>query len=160
MSFWCIFVVTDLVRVKYLHMIKANELRIGNLVKDRGGKTLRIDFIEYMEMGYQSKIGQRMFLEGEEVHAMTEYTDYAEPIQLTPEWLNRLGFATDGEGFRLSGAGYWVEYLDGVWCLYVNGIERNELDDDIDMMLSVISNVHHLQNLLFVIGGIELTINL
>lgn len=51
--------------------MKATELRIGNYVKDRSGKILRVDFIEYVENGFDTKFGQKMFVEGQEVHAMT-----------------------------------------------------------------------------------------
>ena len=72
-------------------MIQGKEIRIGNYLKDRGGKILRVDFIEYVENGFDTKFGQKMFLQGEELHPMTEYSDYAEPIALSPEWMEKLG---------------------------------------------------------------------
>lgn len=72
-------------------MINIKDIRLGNYVKDRGGKILRVDFIEYAEIGYDSKFGQKMYIGDQEVHPMREYSDYAEPIQLTPEWLSKFG---------------------------------------------------------------------
>ena len=48
-------------------MINTNEIRLGNYYQDRGGKWLRVDFIEYIEKGFSTKFGQKMFLENQEV---------------------------------------------------------------------------------------------
>lgn len=75
-------------------MIQPQELRIGNYVYDRGEKVIRIDFFEHLENGYDCKFGQNgePLPDGAPAHPLTEYTDYAEPIPLTEEWLVKLGF--------------------------------------------------------------------
>jgi len=75
-------------------MIQPNELRLGNYVQDRGGKVLKIDTFETTHNGeeYVLKVGQRMFVNGNEVHPLTEYSDYLDPIPLTKDWLTRFGF--------------------------------------------------------------------
>ena len=80
-------------------MIQGKDIRIGNYLKDRSGKILRVDFIEYVENGFDTKFGQKMFVEGQEVHQITEYSDYAYPIELSVEWLEKFGFVkTDDYG--------------------------------------------------------------
>lgn len=79
-------------------MVNPKQLRLGNYIKDRGGKVLRIDFMEHVQEGYDTKLGQIMQLEGQEVHPMTEYTDYANHIPLTFEWLRKFGFALEDVG--------------------------------------------------------------
>ena len=71
-------------------MIKASELRIGNLVMDRGGKTLVVDYWEG-----PNKIAQTMTIGNTTVHPLTEYCDYLQPILLTPEILEACGFERD-----------------------------------------------------------------
>lgn len=76
-------------------MIKNTEIQLGNFVKDRKGEVLRIDFIEHLEKGCSTKFG--MYQEEEysklvRMHALTEYTDYSEPIEITGHWLVKLGF--------------------------------------------------------------------
>jgi len=73
-------------------MINTNEIRLGNYYQDRDGKLLRVDFIEYIEKGYSTKFGQKMFLHNQEEDRLTEYSDYANPIELTKEWLIKFGF--------------------------------------------------------------------
>lgn len=82
-------------------MIKGKELRLGNLVKDRGEKVIRIDFLEHIQDGYDTKFGQLIFLEGTEVHPMTEYSDYANAIPITEDWLIRFGFKKEKDEWKL-----------------------------------------------------------
>lgn len=60
--------------------MKASELRIGNLVKDRGGKILRIDYWERPGM-----IAQNVVIDGMTMHPLTELVDYLNPIRITRE---------------------------------------------------------------------------
>lgn len=129
-------------------MVQGKEIRIGNYLKDRSGKILRVDFIEYVENGFDTKFGQKMFVEGQEVHRITEYSDYANPIELSGEWLEKLGFdlvvkeGNQGE-FRIyqlneitynTNHGWWWKHQLTVQPKYV----------------------HELQNLFFAITGTEL----
>jgi len=73
-------------------MIKATDLRIGNLVLDRGGKTLKISWFE------PDKVCMEVFVMGQFVHPLTEYFDWLEPIPLTPEILVACGFDKQSNG--------------------------------------------------------------
>jgi len=79
-------------------MVNPKQLRLGNYIQDRGGKVLRIDFMEHVQEGYDTKVGQLMHLEGQEVHPMTEYTDYANPIPIIEEWLRKFCFTLEDVG--------------------------------------------------------------
>ncbi len=73
--------------------MKANELRVGNFVKDRGGKILRIYWFE------QDKVCMEMRLHDKPVHPLTEYFGYLQPIPLTPEILEKAGFVAFEDGW-------------------------------------------------------------
>lgn len=133
--------------------MKASDLRIGNFVKDRGNKVIRIDFMEYQESGYSTKFGQRMFLGEEEVHPMTEYTDYAIPIELTEEWLLKFGFKSYdtpfGKLFEFISSGYtWI--IDNKGNLHLDYSEYENIAN--------VQCVHQLQNLYFALTGKELEV--
>jgi hypothetical protein len=146
--------------------MKANELRIGNFVKDRGNKVIRIDFMEYQESGYSTKFGQRMFLGEEEVHPMTEYTDYAIPIEITEEWLLKFGFTNiDNTNIyvksmhkigaeKLKSLAVYIDENNYTIAIvdYYTGVEKT------DLLHLDYEFVHQLQNLYFALTGEELTI--
>ena len=71
-------------------MIQPKELKIGNFVKDRGNKQLRIDWFE------KDKVCMKQVVEGHEVHPMTEYFEDLLPIEVNDQWLLDLGFIKDG----------------------------------------------------------------
>ena len=76
-------------------MINNKEIQIGNFVKDRRGNVIKIDFIEYLEEGYSTKFGMYQEEKDSEwfgVHPLTEYTDFAEPIEISVHWFVKLGF--------------------------------------------------------------------
>jgi hypothetical protein len=129
--------------------MEAKNLRIGNFIKDRGNKVIRIDFMEYQESGYSTKFGQRIFLNDEEVHPMTEYTDYAIPIDINEEWLSKLGFTRDDE-------------TDYRWYILDKSIAYAADDNSIRIADSwefgKRKYVHELQNLFFALTGNELSI--
>lgn len=134
--------------------MKANELRIGNWIKDRGGKEWQIDFWEF-----KNKVSAKepefntngIILRG---HPLTEYVDYLQPIPLTEEWLLRL---PDSE-FDFVGFGnrqIWqhkrfmsikLEYAHGQVFVYFN-----------DEMINIKDYLHEIQNLFFALTGEELT---
>jgi hypothetical protein len=75
--------------------MKANELRIGNLVLDRGGKILTIDRfygnkIECDVKGMPDK--DPLTSTPIYYHPLTEEIEYLQPIPLTEEWLLKFGF--------------------------------------------------------------------
>jgi len=74
--------------------MKAQELRIGNLVFDRGGKIICVDYFERdkvcMKMGeYDTGLE---FMPKSELHPLTEEITYCNPIPLTEEWFVKFGF--------------------------------------------------------------------
>ena len=143
-------------------MIQGKDIRIGNYLKDRGGKTIRVDFIEHVENGFDTKFGQKMFIEGQEVHPMTEYTDYTEPIELTPDWMEKLGFEkTDDYGDQVyyepkdrKNRNFYIcfDHDDISFGLVVFGNCTNLIYDDINLQY-----VHQFQNLYYALTGVELS---
>ena len=137
--------------------MEAKNLRIGNFIKDRGNKVIRIDFMEYQESGYSTKFGQRMFLGEEEVHPMTEYTDYAIPIEITDEWLEMFGANCIGaKGWNFisvnkADTSYIYFNPNGIGLAIDNGTTENAIEVEIKY-------VHQLQNLYFALTNTELTI--
>lgn len=139
-------------------MIQPNELRLGNYVQDRGGKVLKIDTFETTHNGeeYVLKVGQRMFVNGNEVHPLTEYSDYLQPIPLSDEWLAKFGF--DDDGFRQYTLLNWgikvVESLasKGSWIVYQGFLRQFQ-------EIAEVQYIHQLQNLFFALTGEELKLN-
>ncbi len=127
-------------------MIQGKEIRIGNYLKDRGGKVLRVDFIEYVENGFDTKFGQKMFVEGQEVHPMTEYSDYAKPIKINEEWLSKFGF--NGKELSMQ-PNVYVFHNGGI---YIRGMSGAVHPRDVQY-------VHQLQNLVYAISGVELSVS-
>jgi len=123
--------------------MKPNELRVSNLVADRGGKILSIDWFD------RYKVCQQMIIEGMEVHPITEEFEYLQPIPLTPEWLERFGFVADHENQTLG-----TYYDHGDYGVYMMG---NEICDYFytDTRLKYL---HQLQNLYHALTGTELTL--
>ena len=122
-------------------MINTNEIRLGNYYQDRGGKWLRVDFIEYIEKGFSTKFGQKMFLENQEVHPMTEYSDYANPIELTKDWLVKFGFKPFSKDFQKN-------------AVIIHTRKRGFV---VNTKIPVIKYVHQLQNLYYALRGEELS---
>jgi hypothetical protein len=122
--------------------MKAEELRIGNLAKDRNGKILRIDWFE------KDKVCQQMIIGAMEVHPMTEYFDYLRAIPLTKERIEGFDwFSIDEDRYTFRDIEYYSISEEG--SLYFNG--RYTCTD--------IRYVHQLQNLYFALTGEELKIN-
>lgn len=123
-------------------MINPKELRLGNYVQDRGGKTIRIDFMEHVQEGYSTKFGQVV---SDEFHPLTEWTDHAEPIPLTEDILLKCGAVKVVEKqYNLFGMR-----------LHLHGSSFIEYVHEIE-----IKSFHHLQNVYFFTRGKELKINL
>jgi hypothetical protein len=125
--------------------MKANELRIGNLLLDRGDKLLRLDYWDFM------KPAQRMFIEGSEVHSLTEDLEYCKPIPLTAEWLLRFGF------YQSMSWTYAIELKGNLKLVYYLGEKVWSIGFKSYSDFSNLKYVHQIQNLYFALTGEELT---
>jgi len=112
-------------------MIKANELRIGNLV---------FEGFDVYEVTSITRSGQLRLFSAKENHSSG--TSKIKPIPLTEEWLVRFGFKKHYDNEFLLG-NYSIRY----GLLYYNGYRCHEIG---------INSVHQLQNLYFALTGQEL----
>lgn len=76
--------------------MEANELRIGNYIKDRGGKIWQIDHWEYADK-VSAKSNVMGYFDDEKTlptmsHPLTEYVEFLQPIPLTEDILLKCGF--------------------------------------------------------------------
>lgn len=129
-------------------MIKANELRIGNLVSYHDDNTL-FEVTKIDELGIGVK--------NEEQETWIEY-DCFSPITLTEEWLLKFGFKKEAEGYYLQTTFYIrvISYPD----LQIQFYSRTIHSDFYKIVLeNDIKCVHQLQNLYFALTGEELIIN-
>ncbi len=108
--------------------MKANELRIGN-------------YINYC--GSVKQLDAELFLQ------LLKYTTPFDLIQLTEEWLLKLGFEKDGIEW------YWMSKKDRITTTgYAYSIEKKMLEfNEIEIPVQF---VHQLQNLYFALTGEEL----
>jgi hypothetical protein len=133
-------------------MIKANELRIGNLVLGRfGGDVFPREVIGidnstvYFTEGFENRFRDKQDLED------------VKPIPLTEEWLVRFGF--EKEEADAKGIAVWDEFYHGTFLIsnHGTGIEDYHFiayeGEVVDVRF-----VHELQNLFFAIKREELTI--
>lgn len=135
-------------------MIKANELRIKNLVtlnekqrKDLWNHQIHAqnDFFEVKTIYSDNDISIEL---DDEIIDISE--NDVDPIQLTEEWLLKLGFKKDGRDWELPNFRFHVNkpinYNGFVFC---NGYT---------VITEKIQYVHQLQNLYFALTGAELTV--
>jgi len=134
-------------------MIQTNELRIGNIAKDRGGKILKIDRfygnkIECDIKGMPDKdpdTGIKLYY-----HPLTEEIQFLEPIPLTEDWLLKFGFETwHKRDWDIGGVG------DGQ-LLTVTTYAKTPIVRVWNQDIIHIKYVHQLQNLYFALTGTEL----
>jgi hypothetical protein len=120
--------------------MKANELRIGNYISPLGkGITIVEGFCTWDGLIQSSSFAERSI------------EDF-EPIEITKEWLLKLGFEYSEFEDLYQKGGYDVDIIDNVYChFYIN--EYGDWYKDID-------HVHELQNLYFALTGEELTVEL
>jgi len=125
-------------------MIKKQELRHNNFVKDRGGKTLQIDYFEL------DKVCQKVELQyGQIGHPLTEYFDYLEPIKITDDILSK----TTVNLLDWFCEGSYMLVIDEEFghCFKVrNASHTNEIE------FGYFKYVHQLQNFYFDLTGNEL----
>jgi len=123
--------------------MKANELRLGNYVNVPNTEQcpFRIDAFEYCSKKF-IKVAQEVKLNGFEVHPLTWYGEFLQPIPLTEEWLLKFGFEKTSSNFY----------------------KKNSIDiqSENDYFLGLVGMkhqyVHQLQNFYFAFYGEELTL--
>jgi hypothetical protein len=126
--------------------MKANELRIGNLVmyfKDTPNKVIGL------------ANGKLYVRYDDDKYFMTELED-ASPIPLTEEWLIKFGF---GDA-RITDRLYTRKKTDGFYGFYINKETMSyctfDYEGTIDDIIKI-EYVHQLQNLYFAVTNEELT---
>jgi hypothetical protein len=130
-------------------MIKAQELRLGNIIKANGlyeGKIVTVAAIT--EKGTLSEDNRVIMFEG--VNA-GEFISDCEAIPLAPEWLVRLGLVKDRNGWHLPNTQFSLtDNLFPCWLdkmLWPGGIP--------DFHNVSLQSVHQLQNLYYWLSGGE-----
>ena len=130
--------------------MKANELRIGNLVYFLGN----IHEIEGLSKRLRPDVGH--FLLSNIEHAQKGF--HLKPIPLTEEWLVKFGFVDmDNEGTQWSMNGPDCDFC--LWT-YIKGSNYTYNFENYQWQINPIKvkYVHQLQNLYFSLTGDELTI--
>jgi hypothetical protein len=121
--------------------MKANELRIGNIIHTPYDRYSIID-----EVGYKDEKGYVKIKD----KPMGYYLDFCNPIPLTEEWLLKMGFVSNPYQDRYELNGIYLE------CYKLNGfLQLWESRTGVDL-----KTVHQMQNLIYAITNEELTINL
>ena len=117
--------------------MKATELRIGNIINHITGEiTVKSDDFEHIEKDPCEYMG----------------------IELTEEWLNRLGFNGIANGKYFIGFNYCEYSVQKVGDIYNKWYFNHEFDKT-KRITSNIKYVHQLQNLYFALTGDELKIS-
>lgn len=119
-------------------MIKASELRIGNMVRGFG----EYDGLPLPICSLHSDNTFRLLVGEKSIGCFS--TREIKPITLTPEWLERLGYKDLG--------GYFSNTKDGLWPQKDGGFLYGDIEKEVKY-------VHQLQNLHFALTGEELTIS-
>lgn len=133
-------------------MLKASELRIGNLVKGLGWNSEEIEIkVDYKIIGS---------LHEKELSSM-----HIRPIPLTEEWLVKFGFACVHKGnkhysmrqsIRNNNYIHFIPTINDMWHLCFSDTQINDYRDYITA--TAIKHVHQLQNLYHALTGEELII--
>jgi len=147
-------------------MIKANELRIGNWIMDRGNKMWAINCWESAnKVAAKSPLLGEHPIHGETFgHPLTEYIQYLQPIPLTPEILEKCGFEWETQ----KKTHLEHEIIEGhVLSFYYDNGQLDQVQfydcDSLNFCSFPAYNmkyVHQLQNLYWCLCGEELEINL
>ena len=120
--------------------MNAKDLRIGNLLQ----------YTDFQKVKEHLR-GTTFNVTADDILFLSTYSvDYVEPIQLTPEWLEKFGFEKIGSRYEKESISLY-KFKD-VFDLQL--IRDNEL---FDLGIGYVY-VHQLQNLYFAITGEELTV--
>jgi hypothetical protein len=136
-------------------MIKASELRIGNIVWESNSVTPGPEDFNEIVIASINDIDKVIRDDQENGYSY----DALYGIPLTPEWLERCGFVTDGTGDDNHTEPLWdhpktnYQYSDGA--LVHNGSAYDDWHD-----IGNVDYVHQLQNLFYWVTGKELEIKL
>lgn len=130
-------------------MIKAQELRIGNLLEHKGQfvPVLRLDSMnELKDLGYIGSVTVPEYLPGgtEIWNYNSTWLSHCNAIELTPEWLIKLGFDERCSWFHFDvhdDLGLRYEPVEDLLVIYDN--------DESSIQLKNIKHVHQIQNLFF-----------
>lgn len=133
--------------------MKANELRVGNYIKDSiYNTTLKV--IELSENDLMAYVIDRSKFPLPDGYSL-------EPIHITPEVLEKCGFVPNAIGqlaIEVLGIDTHLELItiDDGYC-YVNLNQINEFGNSQNVAIDRIRHLHQLQNLYFALTGEELT---
>ncbi len=120
-------------------MIKANELRIGNILNYNTSKEEVLPIVvdwEIIQSYSQNEI---------------EFTSYFKPLELTPKWLKKFGFIQNNNAWSKNGLSLFdYNFSQGELNLILNASSCPAPD---------VKYVHQLQNLYFALTGKELEFN-
>lgn len=121
-------------------MIATSDIRKGNLV----GMNLEQFPDNYFTVSEIGEVTSR-FIQGDDVHYFS--CDDMEGIPITDEWLKKYKFRHDRvmHEFRLVGVGHHIILREGKYIYRVPGCSLRE-----------IKFVHELQNLFYILTGVEL----
>lgn len=142
--------------------MKANELRIGNLVSDICGKTLTIDRFYGKKIECDIKnMPNKDPLTNIPIyyHPLTEEIEFCKPIPITEEWLLKFGFERE---YELRKTVYHMNNYSIILWVYKNGridLRIGGIDfKDKDVRFKKYQYVHQLQNLYYALTQTELEI--
>lgn len=131
--------------------MKAEELRIGNLVGRFVG--INDDGADYKKIKITSisESGEYSYIDGDTFMLVINGLEDLSGIELTEEWLIKMGFVRNMDTYYLNDLGLsWLTTEDNFQTEY-------KLADSKWMLLDL-KYVHQLQNLYFALTGEELTI--
>lgn len=146
-------------------MIKAEELRLGNLVEIDNGLLPETKGKPHVVIGIQNR-SDKDFPDSDSVISLipnerswrnySQWNEYIKPIPLTEEWLLKFGFfvSTRKNCYYKNWGTNGVELI--VHDYHYKGGFEYELGSN---KYKVVEYIHQLQNLYFALTGEELTIN-
>ena len=122
--------------------MNAKDLRIGNLLQYTDRQKVK----EHLR-------GTTFKVTADDILFLSTYSvDYVEPIQITPEWLEKFGFVKVGNHYEKNCFNLY-KYKDEIEIEF-----RNDEDDESFVIGMRYNYVHQLQNLYFAITGEELMV--
>lgn len=125
-------------------MIDIRELRIGNIVQPTND--IQIEAPRPIDIEWWSIIYERE--KGLQTGEGMDWEIDVEPVPISAEWLERLGFDYDMITYSLGSV--WIAYGDMKWDVFLHGLYNG--------ITTSIKHLHQLQNLYHALTGQELTI--